>query len=227
MLKRLREPETLRKVCHDLAHGIEGWENQVGANGWDRVFVSAVRQERLQSLEGLNMLEVAETLGMAPEEAFLHLIVEEQGQMTILIFHMDESDVDQVVRAPFSMIGSDGLPLRSGRPHPRLYGTFPRFFKRYVRETRSLTLEEAVRKVTVLPAERFHLTDHGMIAVGKVADLVIFDPATIKDLATYEQPRVYPEGMSAVVVSGQIVVREKQLTPHRPGQLIASSHGEA
>jgi N-acyl-D-amino-acid deacylase len=226
MLKRLRKPETQRQVCRDFAHGIEGWENQVGANGWDRVFVSAVREERLRSLEGLNLVEVAETLGMAPEEAFFHLIVEEQGQMTILIFHMNERDVDEVVRAPFSMIGSDGLPLRSGRPHPRLYGTFPRFFKRYVRETRSLALEEAVRKVTALPAERFRLADRGMIAVGKVADLVIFDPETISDLATYEQPRVYPEGISAVIVSGQVVVREKQLTPHRPGQLIAPSHGE-
>ena len=227
MLKRLREPETQRQVCRDFAYGIEGWENQVGANGWDRVFVSAVRQERLRSLEGLNMLEVAEILGMAPEEAFFHLVIEEQGQMTILIFHMDEGDIDQVVQAPFSMLGSDGLPLRSGRPHPRLYGTFPRFFRRYVRETRSLTLEEAVRKVTALPAERFRLADRGTLAVDKIADLVIFDPATMSDLATYEQPRVYPEGIAAVVVSGQIVVQEKQLTPSRPGQLLAPSHKEA
>lgn len=87
-------------------------------------------------------------------------------------------------------------------------------------------MEEAVRKVTALPAERFRLADRGMIAVGKIADLVIFDPETISDLATYEQPRVYPEGISAVIVSGQIVVREKQLTPQRPGQLIAPAHGE-
>lgn len=225
MLRRLREPEMQRRVSHDLAQGIEGWDNQVGANGWERIALSALHQEQLKPLEGLNMLEVAETLGMSPEDAFFHLILAEQGQITILVSHMHEQDVAQVVQAPFSMIGSDGLPIHGGRPHPRLYGTFPRFFRRYVRETHGLTLEEAVRKVTAVPAGRFRLADRGYIAVGKIADLVVFDPETISDTATYTQPRMYPDGIAAVIVSGQIVVREKQLLPSQPGQLLATPQG--
>jgi N-acyl-D-aspartate/D-glutamate deacylase len=123
------------------------------------------------------------------------------------------------------MIGSDGIPVRGGRPHPRLYGTFPRYLRRYVREMRSLTLEEAVRKITSLPAQRFGLGERGQIAVGNIADLVIFDPKAINDTATYTEPRTYPEGIKAVIISGQVVVQEKQQLPGRPGRLLVTSQG--
>ncbi|GHO42618.1 N-acyl-D-amino-acid deacylase family protein [Ktedonospora formicarum] len=225
MLRRLREPEIQKQVARDLVHGIEGWENQVGANGWDSVLLAALHQEDLKPLEGLNMLEVAEALGKSPEEAFFHIILEEQGEATITIFHMDERDVERVVQAPFAMIGSDGIPVRGGRPHPRLYGTFPRYFRRYVREMGSLTLEEAVRKVTSLPAHRFGLGVRGEIAVGNIADLVLFDPETITDTATYKEPRTYPEGIKAVIVSGQMVVQGSQQISNRPGRLLLTPQG--
>jgi N-acyl-D-aspartate/D-glutamate deacylase len=220
MLERLRDPATRQRILQNFVTGFPGWENQIGANGWESIYLSALHQAHFKELEGLNMVEAGAALGLTPEAAFFQLIQEEKGQITVLLFLMDERDVDRVVQAPFSMIGSDGLPLPSGRPHPRLYGTFPRFLKRYVRDQRSLTLEQAIHKVTALPAERFHLTDRGTLTVGKFADLVLFDPATITDTATYSNPRVYPEGIAAVIVAGQPVVLHGQLQANMPGQLI-------
>ncbi len=223
MLERLRDPAMRQRVSQDFAHGIPGWENQVGANGWEHIYIAGMQEGSHQHLEGLNLAEAAEALGMSPEETFFHLILAEGGRITIILFSMDERDVDMVVQSSFSMIGSDGLPVASKRPHPRLYGTFPRFIQRYVRELKSLKLEQAIHKVTAMPAARFDLTDRGKIAEGKLADLVVFDPDTVSDLATYSNPKVYPQGIAAVVVAGLPVVLDGQLQTHLPGQLIAPS----
>lgn len=220
MLERLREPAIQQQVLKDFAQGVAGWENQVGAIGWGNVYIAGVQYERYKSLEGLNLVEASNTLGLTPEQAFFHLLLEEQGQITVTLFMMDERDVDQVVRSSFSMLGSDGLPIVSGRPHPRLYGTFPRFIQRYVREQKSLQLEEAIRKVTAFPAQRFRMHEQGVIEVGKKADLVIFDPDTISERATYAHPRVYPEGISAVIVAGKPVILHGQQQDQWPGEVI-------
>lgn len=223
MLARLSDPAIQQRLRQELAHGLPGWENLVDANGWERMYLAAIADEQHAALEGLNLLEAAEALGCSPEDALFRLILDAQGQITIVLFHMDERDVDQVVQASFSMIGSDGLPILSGRPHPRLYGTFPRFIQRYVRELKSLSLEEAIHKTSAFPAQRFALRDRGSIEVGKIADLVVFDPATIKDQASYSNPQVYPAGIAAVIVSGQPVVMDGEIQPHLPGQVIAPS----
>ncbi|HEX4715924.1 MAG TPA: hypothetical protein VH164_13450, partial [Ktedonobacteraceae bacterium] len=155
MLKRLHDPAVQRQITQDFIDGIPGWENQVGALGWERISLSSVQREEHRVLEGLNMAEVAERLGLSPVEAFFHLMLTEEGQITIIVFSMDERDVDAAIQAPFTMLGSDGLPILSGRPHPRLYGTFPRFIRRYVRELKSLKLEQALSKITMFPAARF------------------------------------------------------------------------
>ncbi|MBO0794061.1 MAG: amidohydrolase family protein, partial [Ktedonobacteraceae bacterium] len=227
MLERLRDPAIQQRILRDFASGSPGWENQIGANGWESIHLAALHQERYKALEGLNLVEAGTALGMSTEAAFFHLVQEERGQITILLFSMDERDVDQVVESSFSMIGSDGLPIASGRPHPRLYGTFPRFIKRYVRERHSIPLEQAIRKVTALPAERFGLADRGVIAAGNIADLVIFDPDTISDTATYSNPRAYPHGIAAVIVAGQPVLLQGEPQSSLPGQLIAHTPGSA
>jgi N-acyl-D-aspartate/D-glutamate deacylase len=140
MLERLRNPAMQQRVLKDFAQGIAGWENQVGAIGWENVYIAGVQYDRYKSLEGLNLVEASNMLGLTPEQAFFHLLLQERGQITVILFMMDERDVDQVVQSSFSMLGSDGLPIVSGRPHPRLYGTFPRFIQRYVREQKSLQL---------------------------------------------------------------------------------------
>lgn len=222
MLKRLQDPAIRQQIRQDFINGIPGWENQVGALGWERISLSSVQREEHRMLEGLNMVEAAEKLGLSPEEAFFHLMLTEEGQITIIVFSMDERDVDTVIQAPFTMLGSDGLPILSGRPHPRLYGTFPRFIRRYVHELKSLKLEQAISKITAFPAARFGIAERGKIAAGQIADLSIFDPAQICDLATYQNPQVYPDGILAVIISGKPVVLRGQLQANWPGKLLAA-----
>ncbi|HXR65722.1 MAG TPA: amidohydrolase family protein, partial [Ktedonobacteraceae bacterium] len=220
MLSSLRDPALRRRVSQDFANGLPGWENQIDMLGWERIVLASVQGNANRSLEGLNMVEAAERLGLAPDEACMRLLLEEAGRITIVVFSMDERDVDQVVQSPFAMIGSDGLPLHSGRPHPRLYGTFPRYLQRYVRELKSLSLPAAIHKITALPAARFGMTERGLIAPEKIADLVIFDPELISERSTYNEPQVYPHGIAAVIVAGQPVVLHGQLQPVLPGHML-------
>lgn len=222
-LRSLQDASVRQRVCRDFAHGLPGWENQVEMLGWERIVLASMQQESNRALEGLSIAEAATRLALTPEETLFRLLLEEEGRITIVVFSMDEHDVDQVIQSSFAMIGSDGLPLRSGRPHPRLYGTFPRYLRRYVRELKSLQLEEAIHKITAFPAARFGIADHGLIQEGNVADLVIFDPEHIGDRATYDEPQRYPDGIAAVIVAGRSVVLVNQLQPDRPGHLIASS----
>jgi N-acyl-D-amino-acid deacylase len=219
-LQSLRDPAIRRRVSQDFAHGLPGWENQVEMLGWERIVLSSMHQEANHILEGLSIVEAAEQLGLTAEETFFRLLLEEEGRITIIVFSMDEHDVDQVIQSSFAMIGSDGLPLLSGRPHPRLYGTFPRYIRRYVRELKSLKLEEAIHKITAMPAARFGLTEHGLIQPSKIADLVIFDPSHIGDRATYNEPQLYPDGITAVIVAGKPVVTNNQLQMDLPGHLL-------
>ena len=222
MLKQLGEAGVQRRVRQEFSRSLPGWDNPIYANGWERIYLSSVQLEKHKPLEGMNLVQASEQLGMSPEETLFQLVLEEKGQATLIMFTMDERDVDKVVQAPFSMIGSDGIPILSGRPHPRLYGTFPRFIERYVRTLKSLSLEQAIYKTTAYPCERFGFRDRGIVADGKIADLVIFDPATISDKATYDNPQVYPDGIKAVLVGGQTVVLDNAVGQvHRPrGQLI-------
>jgi N-acyl-D-amino-acid deacylase len=133
---------------------------------------------------------------------------------------MDEADVRTVLCHPTTMIGSDGVPAVGANPHPRLYGTFPRVLGRYARTEGLLSLEEAVRRMTGFPATKFRLRDRGFIRTGYYADLVLFDPATIIDTATYAAPRQYPRGIRHVFVNGIQVVRDGQHTGARPGRAL-------
>ena len=134
---------------------------------------------------------------------------------------MDEPDVRRVLAHPLCMIGSDGIPSPTGKPHPRLYGTFPRVLGTYCRDERLFPLEEAVRKMTSLPAQRMNLPDRGELREGYAADIVIFDPDTINDTATYEDPRQYPTGIEYVIVNGEVAAERGKQTPVRSWTLTA------
>ncbi|MBI2765346.1 MAG: D-aminoacylase [Chloroflexi bacterium] len=155
--------------------------------------------------EGRMIPEIADSLGVSQEEAVRMAITGPRGKETICIqFVIDEADVETNLRHPLVMIGSDGIPTLRGKPHPRLFGTMPRVLSHYVRERGVLSLEEAVRRMTSLPCERFGLTNRGLIREGYWADLVLFDPATIRDTATYDDPKQEPEGIAMVVVNGVV-----------------------
>jgi len=145
-----------------------------------------------------------------------------RGDASAIYHVLDDSDVDRIMRHPQTMIASDGRLAQPGEdhPHPRAYGTFPRVLGRYVRERRLLTLEQAVHKMTGMPAARLGLTDRGRIAEGMIADLVVFDPATVADRATFEEPHQYPVGIDQVLVSGVAVVAGGRFTDARPGRVL-------
>jgi N-acyl-D-amino-acid deacylase len=145
----------------------------------------------------------------------------------MILFQLDEGDLRRALAHPYVMIGSDGSSLAtdgelaSGKPHPRSYGTFPRVLARYAREQTLLSLEEAVRKMTALPAQRLRLSDRGVLAVGAKADIVAFDPDRVQDLATYEEPHRYPVGIDYVLVNGRVVIDGGAHTGVLPGRILS------
>lgn len=196
------------------------------AGRWDEVLIAAVGSERNQHFEGLTIAGIAEKTGDAPAAAALALLRDESLDVAAIYFTMCEDDLRAVLQYANTCIGSDatvralhGITAR-GKPHPRAFGTFPRVLKRYVRESRLLSLEEAVRRATGLAAARLGVRERGRIAEGFFADLVLFDPATIADLATYEEPHRYPAGIHSVFVNGAAVVREGKVTGARPGRVL-------
>lgn len=158
------------------------------------------------ALEGRHLAEIAASRGVDPVDCMMDLLLEQDGGVSIVFFHMAEADVDQVVRWDRALIASDSLHDQATKPHPRLYGTFPHILTKYVREKGLLTLEEAVRKMTSFPARRFRLGKRGLIAPGYAADLVVFDLEKISDRATYDEPKRFPEGISRVLVNGVVAV---------------------
>jgi N-acyl-D-amino-acid deacylase len=169
--------------------------------------------------EGRTLVELAATLGCDAETAARRVVDEAPGATAIFEI-MNEDDVRLVMRHPTTMIGSDGLPSLEGKPHPRLYGTFPRVLGRYVRALGVLALEEAVHRMTGLPARKFRLADRGAVREGAFADLVVFDPATVCDTGSYDDPHRFPAGIPHVLVNGRFVVRDGAHTGARPGRCL-------
>jgi dihydroorotase/N-acyl-D-amino-acid deacylase len=177
--------------------------------------------------EGKTIAEVAAALGITGEEVAQRIVDEDGGAATVLLRLMSEDDVRTVLAHPTTMIGSDGLPTLRGKPHPRLYGTFPRVLGRYVRELGLLSLTEAIFRMTGLPAQKFRLEGRGVIRRGARGDLVVFDPATIIDTATEEDPHRYPDGIVHVLVNGTFVVRDGAHTGARPGRALRRASSPA
>jgi N-acyl-D-aspartate/D-glutamate deacylase len=170
--------------------------------------------------EGRTIAEIAADLGTTPIAAAEHVVAEEGAAATAILEIMCEDDVRTVLRHPSTMIGSDGLPTLDAKPHPRLYGTFPRVLGRYARDAGVLTLEDAVHRMTGFPAAHFGLAERGLVRVGHRADLVVFDPSTIADRGTYEAPHRGPAGIALVLVNGTVVVRDGVHTGARPGRCL-------
>ncbi|MFZ1123744.1 MAG: D-aminoacylase [Candidatus Baltobacteraceae bacterium] len=218
VLERLRDPLAAAALALrlELDHGEE----------WHGIMLSTLASERNAGLAGLRLDELARRWRTRPARAVLRLLAEEGLAVEAIFFAMSEDDVAAVLSAGFTCIGSDasaralsGVTAR-GLPHPRTFGCFPRVFGRFVRGRKTLELGEAIRRMTVLPAEIFGLSGRGRIEVGAYADLVLFDPQRIVDTATYERPYAYPEGIDSVWVNGRAVVRRGALTGARPGRVL-------
>jgi N-acyl-D-amino-acid deacylase len=176
--------------------------------------------------EGMRVDEAAKKAGKDPFDFVFDLLAAERGGVGCVYFIIDEADLTLAMRQPWVSIGSDGSalatsgPLRRGVPHPRNFGTFPRVLGRYVREQHVLTLEQAVHKMSGLTASQLRIPNRGVIRDGYAADLVIFDPATVADRATFTDPFQYPVGIDTVIVNGQVVLDEGRHTGAHPGVVI-------
>jgi len=219
-------PEKLLRVLREERNEVKkaiaertDWENLVANNGWENIVVSSVESEANKPLEGKSIPEIAALRGIDdPADAALDLLVEEELAVGMITFTQNEADLVNIMKHPSVSFITDGL--LGGKPHPRVYGAFPRILGRYVREQKVLSLEEAVRKMTSLPAEKLRLKKKGRIAEGFDADMTIFDFDQILDNATYENPRQYPTGIEWVIVNGKIVVEKGQPTGAFPGKTI-------
>jgi len=210
-LARLTDPVQLARLKTQLSQIGDSFDNRLLEAGYEHVLIASTASG---AFEGMTIPEIATSLGKTEFDALIHVLVSERLTPTMIIFLMDEGDVKRVMSDDRTAIGSDGLaPGAGGKPHPRMFGTFPRVLSRYVRELDVLTLEQAVYKMTGLPAKIFRLDDVGAIAPGKAADLVAFDAATIADRSTFVKPMEPSVGVRYLVVGGTIVVDEGKIVP--------------
>ncbi|MBA3234705.1 MAG: D-aminoacylase [Chloroflexi bacterium] len=223
MLARMRDVGERTRV---RASAALGWFRGLPWD-WDSLVISDIESDANRALVGRSIADAAGMRGEDPLDTFLGLIDEEDNRVTVVCHNRTESDMQAFLRHPMIMIGSDGTAISpSGphgqpqRPHPRYYGTYPRILGRYVRDGAVLGLEAAIHKMTGFPAARLGLTDRGRIAEGCAADLVLFDPATIIDRATFEAPHQFPAGIDRVMVNGVTVVRDGVHSGARPGRVL-------
>ncbi|MCM0648211.1 D-aminoacylase [Clostridium swellfunianum] len=204
LLERLKDDEMRRKMIKDIEEGIPGWDNFVDFAGLDQIAVTSVKTDKNEEFIGKSLEEIGEIQGKNPLEATFDLLYEEENAVGMVDFYGLEEHVIKFLKRPEQNVCTDGL--LAGKPHPRVYGAFPRVLGKYVREEKVLTLEEAIFKMTKKPAEVLGLKQRGSLEAGNYADIVIFNPETIRDKGTFVDPIQYPEGIDFVIINGQIAI---------------------
>ena len=225
MLARLRDPSTRERIKQDIARDSNEWENiYLGSGGGAGVLIGSVVNRDLENSQGKRISEIAVQQNKDELDALLDFILADRGQTGAIYFMMSEDDLRAALQAPFVKICTDSGaratdgPLAGSKSHPRGWGSYPRVLSRYVRDQHLLTLEEAVHKMTGMSAMRVGLRDRGVIRAGAYADITIFDPARVRDRATFEEPNQYPEGIEHVLVNGQLEVDGGRRTEANAGR---------
>jgi N-acyl-D-amino-acid deacylase len=224
---RLSDPATRAKVAAEMKQRPVGWDNlYFQAGSPDRVLFLAFKNPALKKYTGKSLTQVAKERGKSPEETAMDLVVEDGTRVGTAYFLMSEDNVARQVALPWMAFDSDesaqaprGLFLKSNT-HPRAYGNFARLLGKYVRDEKRTTLQDAVRRLTSFPAANLGIKDRGLVRRGMIADLAIFDPVTIADKATWENPQQFAVGMRHVLVNGQPVLLDGQMTAARPGRAV-------
>ncbi len=226
MVERLKDPALRARIRREMMTPSKDWDNEwQSLPGPESILISLVRNPALLSLQGKTMDVIARQWGKDPIDAIFDLLIQDPTA-EIVGFAMSEPDVALTLQQPWVSIDNDSSGtspegiLGQEHPHPRAYGTFPRILRKYVREERKLTLEDAIRKFSALPAQRLRLTDRGVLKAGMWADVVIFDPATVHDVATYENPNQLSQGMEYVLVNGVPVIDQEKMTGALPGKVL-------
>lgn len=227
LVERLKDPAMRARIRKDMLTPSDQWDNEwQEIPGPEAVLVGVVNNPQLLPLQGRTLAEIAKTWNKDPMDALFDLLIEDHALTSVAVFGMAEPDVSFALVQPWVAIDNDSSGtspegiLGQEHPHPRAYGTFPRILRKYVREEHKLTLEDAIRKFSALPAQRMRFTDRGVLKAGMCADIVIFDPATIRDLATFEKPNQLSEGMVYVLVNGVPVVDQTKMTGALPGKVL-------
>jgi dihydroorotase/N-acyl-D-amino-acid deacylase len=230
MLARLKDPAQRARAQKEMDEPSSTWENQwLGSGGGAGVMMVHILNPDLHKYEGMNLVEIGRAMGKDPKDAAMDIAMVDRGQSQVVISIMDENDVRDAVSSPLVTFGSDSEeqaedgPLSTTKAHPRAFGTFSRVLAEYVRKEHTMRLEEAVRKMTSLAASRVGITDRGILRPGMMADVTVFDPSTIQDVATYNDPLHYSRGVKYVFVNGRPVISNGKITDERPGRALRGS----
>ena len=224
---RMKDPATRRKIAEAIRTPSDDWENFYLASGSpDRIILVDFRSDALKPLTGKTLAEAAKLRGEDPVDTIMNLVMEDNSRVGTVYFLMSEENVVKQLRLPWVSFGSDAgslapeEPFTLSQPHPRAYGNFARLLGKYVRDEKVIPLEAAIHRLTGLPATNLELEGRGFLREGMFADVVIFDPATIADRATFEQPHQYAVGVHHVFVNGTQVLKDGEHTGATPGRVV-------
>ncbi len=227
LIERLKDPATRARIRKDLETPSKDWDNEwQEIAGPQDVMIGVVQNPALKQFQGKRLSEVALAWNKDPMDALFDLLIEDKAFTACAVFGMSEPDVTLALQQTWVSVDNDSSGaspegiLGEEHPHPRAYGTFPRILRKYVREEKKLTLEDAIRKFSALPAQRMRLTDRGVLKQGMWADVVIFDPETVRDLATFDNPNQLSQGMEFVLVNGVPVIEGGKMTGALPGKVL-------
>jgi N-acyl-D-amino-acid deacylase len=227
LIERLKDPAMRARIRKDMMTPSNTWDNEwEEISGPQDILIGVVKNPKLLPLQGKRLSEVAKLQNKDPMDALFDLLIEDNALTEVAVFGMSEPDIVLALQQPWVAFDNDSAGaspegiLGQEHPHPRAYGTFPRILRKYVREEKKLTLEDAIRKFSALPAQRMRLTDRGVLKAGMWADVVVFDPATIRDLATFENPNQLSQGMEYVLVNGVAVIDQGKQTGALPGKVL-------
>ncbi|HVO60181.1 MAG TPA: D-aminoacylase [Terriglobales bacterium] len=227
LIERLKDPATRARIRKDMLTPSATWDNE-----WDEIpgpeaiLIGVVHNPKLVPLQGKRLSEVAKLWNKDPLDALFDLLIEDHAYTSVAVFGMSEPDVALALQQPWVSVDNDSSGaspegiLGTEHPHPRAYATFPRILRKYVREEKKLSLEDAIRKFSALAAQRMRLTDRGVLKAGMWADIVVFDPATVRDVATFDNPNQLAQGMEYVLVNGVPVIAQGKMTGARPGKVL-------
>ena len=227
LIERLKDPAMRARIRKDMMTPSNEWDNEwEEISGPQDILIGVVKNPKLLPLQGKRLSEVAKLQNKDPMDALFDLLIEDNALTEVAVFGMSEPDIVLALQQPWVAFDNDSAGaslegiLGQEHPHPRAYGTFPRILRKYVREEKKLTLEDAIRKFSALPAQRMRLTDRGVLKAGMWADVVVFDPATVRDLATFENPNQLSQGMEYVLVNGVAVIDQGKQTEALPGKVL-------
>jgi N-acyl-D-amino-acid deacylase len=225
-IERMKDPATRARLKKEMSTPTDQWENLYLAAGPQNTLLVAFKNDKLKPLTGKSLAEIAKMRGKSPEETAMDLVIEDDSRVGTIYFLMSEDNVKRQVALPYMSFGSDAEalapegPFLKSNPHPRAYGNFARVLGKYVRDEKVIPLEEAVRKLTSLPAGNLNLRGRGSLQEGWFADVVVFDPAKVQDHATFEKPHQYSTGVRHVWVNGVQVLRDGEHTGATPGRVV-------